>query len=83
GQLRRAQGYQPDATDKLALEDLRQAVAAAARKDPEMPLESVLAALSTRAESTTFANVRAADGDGQARLPDQRPPGVTEDEWRA
>lgn len=83
GQLRRAQGYQPDATDKLALEDLRQAVAAAARKDPEMPLESVLAAFSTRAESTTFANVRAADGDGQARLPDQRPPGVTEDEWRA
>ncbi len=83
GQLRRAQGYQPDATDRLALQDLRQAVAAARLKDPEMPLETALAALSVKAEATTFANVRAADGDDPARLPAERPPGVTEDEWRA
>ena len=50
GQLRRTQGYQPDATHKLALEDLRQALDAARRKDPEMPLETVLAEFSTQAD---------------------------------
>lgn len=83
GQLSRAQGYQPDETDRLALDDLRQAVEAARANDPEFALEKTLEALTVRAGTTAFANVRDKDSDDAAHFPSARPQGVTDDEWRA
>lgn len=81
--LRRATAYVPDETDRLALEDLRQAVEAASRQNAEFPLEDTLAALSIKSGTTTFANVRANVDDDEARFPAKRPDGVTPDEWKA
>lgn len=83
GQLNRMQAYQPDETDRLALEDLRQAVEAARGKDPEFALENTLNALSVKSGATSFSNVRDKDDDDAAHFPAARPDGVTEDEWRA
>ncbi len=83
GQLARAQGYQPDETDRLALADLRQAVDAARPNDPAFALEKALETLSVKAGTTTFSNVRDKDSDDAAHFPAARPDGVTDDEWRA
>lgn len=83
GQLSRAQAYPPDETDRLALEDLRQAVDAAREKNPEFALETALEALSVRTGVTSFSNVRDKDSDDTAHFPAARPDGVTDDEWRA
>ena len=82
-QLDRAQAYRPDATDRQALEDLRQAIETARQADPEFAVENALAARSLKREATAFRNVRAANGDDLARLPATRPAGVSEDEWAA
>ena len=82
-QQSRALAYRPDDTDRLALEDLRQAIEAARQSNPEFAVETVLAARSLKAEASAIHNERAADGDGPARLPATRPAGVTEDEWAA
>ncbi|MBB1624369.1 lysozyme inhibitor LprI family protein [Achromobacter sp. UMC71] len=83
GQLARAQGYQPDETDRLALADLRQAVDAARPNDPAFALEKALETLSVKAGTTAFSNVRDKDSDDVAHFPAARPDGVTDDEWRA
>ncbi|MBB1595873.1 hypothetical protein A9973_17520 [Achromobacter sp. UMC46] len=81
--LRRATAYVPDETDRLALEDLRQAVEAASGKNAEFPLEDALAAIAVKRGMTTFSNVRANEDDDEARFPVKRPEGVTPDEWKA
>ena len=81
--LRSATAYVPDETDRLALEDLRQAVEAASRTNAEFPVEDTLAALSVKTGATTFANVRENDDDDLAKFPIKRPEGVTPDEWQA
>lgn len=83
GQLRRARAYRPDETDRLALEDFRQAVEAASSQNAEFPLETALKALSASGAATTFSNVRDKEDDIEAHFPKTRPDGVTEDEWRA
>lgn len=82
-QLRIATAYVPDDTDRLALEDLRQAVEAASQNDAEFPLENSLAALSVKSGVTTFSNVRDHEDDDEAHFPKKRPDGVTQDEWTA
>jgi uncharacterized protein len=83
-QLHDALAYQPDATDKLALEDLRRAVETARQADAEFPLEKALAALATKSQSTTFSNVNdSKETDSEAHFPTVKPDGVSEDEWRA
>lgn len=81
-QLHDALAYQPDTTDRLALDDLRRAVEAAIQADPEFPLERAMAPFLAGAGLTRFANVRG-EGDDEARFPTRRPEGVTQDEWRA
>lgn len=81
--LRSATAYVPDETDRLALEDLRQAMEAASRTNAEFPVEDTLAALSVKTGATTFANVRENDDDDLAKFPIKRPEGVTPDEWQA
>ncbi|WP_454673708.1 lysozyme inhibitor LprI family protein [Achromobacter pestifer] len=81
--LRSATAYVPDETDRLALEDLRQAVEAARQTDAEFPLENTLASLSVKAGMTTFENVRENADDDEAKFPKQQPMDVTQDEWAA
>lgn len=81
---RDALAYQPDETDRQALQDLRAAVEAQRLKDPEFPLEKALAALKLKSMGTTFSDVN--DGGGPNddwHFPKERPDGVSEDEWRA
>jgi uncharacterized protein len=83
-QLRDVLAYQPDATDRQALEDLHQAVEAARRADTEFPLEKVLDGLKIKSSATTFSNVNDRDAtDSDAHFPTARPDGVSDDEWRA
>lgn len=81
-QLRVALAYQPDAIDRQALEDLRQAVEGMRKTDPEFPLEKALDQFRIKTEITEFSNV-GGEGDSVSRFPTKRPKGVTEDEWRA
>lgn len=83
-QWRDVVAYKPDSVDRQALEDLRQAVEAMRRADPEFPLEKVLESLRIKSGITTFSNVRDDDSpDNIAHFPTARPAGVTIDEWRA
>lgn len=80
-----ANAYQPDQIDKLALADLKQAVNAMRQSDGEFPLDKVLARLQINAGLTSFDG-EPSDPDDEARLarlPHQRPKGVTPGEWRA
>lgn len=81
-QLRVAIAYQPDVVDRQALEDLRQAVEAMRKTDPEFPLEKAIDQFRIKTEITEFSNV-GGEGDGVSHFPKKRPKGVTEDEWRA
>lgn len=81
-QLRVAMAYQPDDVDRQALEDLRQAVEAMRKTDPEFPLEKAIDQFRIKTEITDFSNVSVED-DSVLHFPKKRPKGVTEDEWRA
>lgn len=82
GKLRVAIAYQPDDIDHQVLEDLRQAVEATRKTDPEFPLEKAIDQFRIKTEITEFSNVSIEDDD-VLRFPKKRPKGVTEDEWRA
>lgn len=82
--VRDAVAYKPDSVDRQALEDLRQAVDAMRKTDPEFPLEKVLKRMVIKTGMTSFSNVHdAKEPDGSAHFPKIRPAGVTNDEWRA
>lgn len=82
--VRAVVAYEPDSADRIALEELRQAVDAMRKTETEFPLERVLKRLEITTGMTTFSNVRdAKEPDGNARFPQTRPAGVTNDEWRA
>lgn len=72
-----AVAYRPDDVDRLASEDLRQAIE---KSDPEFPLERVLDSLAVKAGTTGFASEGA---DDEPHLPKTAPAGVTKDEWKA
>ncbi|WP_426400223.1 lysozyme inhibitor LprI family protein [Ralstonia sp. R-29] len=80
--LHDAAAYQPDSTDRQALDDLRQAVEAMRKIDPEFPLEKALDQFRVKTGITKFSNMRV-EGDSLLRFPRKRPAGVTKDEWRA
>ena len=80
--LHDAVAYQPDSTDRQALDDLRQAVEAMRKIDPEFPLEKAIDQFRVKTGITKFSNVSVED-DSLMRFPRKRPAGVTKDEWRA
>lgn len=80
--LHDAVAYQPDSTDRQALEDLRHAVEAMRKIGPEFPLEKVIDRFRVKTGITKFSNVSVED-DSVLRFPRKRPAGVTKDEWRA
>lgn len=77
----------PDAGDMAALEELRAALEAARRSDPEFPLEQALKPLAIKddaAGTTAFSNTAQEDADdGDAHFPRTRPKGVSAAEWSA
>ena len=85
GALHQANAYQPDATDNLALAQLKQAVKAELKSNQAFALENALKQFEIKTGITTFANVMAGGdgGDNQATVPEIRPKGVSVDEWRA
>ena len=82
-QLREVDAYKPDSVDLQALQDLRAAVEAMRKTDPQFPLEKVLAGLAIKTGQTTFSNVGDSASDDGAHFPTVRPVGVTADEWNA
>lgn len=81
-QLHMAIAYVPDAVDQQALEDLKRAVDEKLKTEPEYPLDRALDQFSLKGGVTSFDGET--DDDGRSvSLPGKRPPGVTEDEWRA
>lgn len=74
----------PDPADMAALGDLRQAVDAARRTHPDLPLETALAGLAIKSGTTWFGNELGAPGAAaMTRFPQARPEGVSAAEWRA
>jgi hypothetical protein len=74
----------PDQADMEALEELRQAVEAARRTNPDLPLEKAIERLRITTGTTAFSKERdERNPDAPARLPKTRPSGVSEAEWRA
>ncbi|MBU4611383.1 DUF1311 domain-containing protein [Achromobacter sp. GG226] len=76
--------YVPDEVDRLAADDLRAAIEAHRRTDPESAVERALETLQIPAAGlTSFGPDASLEPTGVFGLPAQRPSGVTEDEWRA
>lgn len=80
--LSAALAYRPDAIDRQALEELRQAVEAARQSDPAFALKRGLEPFRIKTGLTEFWNDRTGD-DVPAHFPMVRPAGMTPDEWHA
>jgi uncharacterized protein len=81
-QLDKLNAYQPDATDKAALEQLRAAIALAATVDAEFPLEKALKTVAYQGPTTSFSNGPSPDKNVQQSVfPTTRPAGVSAKEW--
>jgi uncharacterized protein len=83
-QLRAAIAYKPLEIDRLASEDLRQAIQAASNADAEFPLERTLESLAIKTGTAQFSDVTNGDNpDDESHFPKTIPPGVTQEEWKA
>lgn len=83
-QLSDAAAYKPLDVDKLAAEDLRQAIQTASNANTEFPLERTLELLAIKTGTSQFSDVEDEDASAdEAHFPKTTPKGVTKDEWKA
>lgn len=81
--LSEAVAYKPLEIDRLASEDLRQAIQTASNSDAEFPLERTLESLAIKTGTTQFSDEADDDDVDEAHFPKTIPKGVTRDEWKA